>query len=64
MAYEETKKTLYFISEKLNHGTKELTNISKLNNASQMLKPISKLDQGLNKLQILSRIPASDNANK
>ena len=62
MAYEETKKALYYISEKLNTGTKELTNISKLDNVSQMLKPMSKLDQGLNKLQLLSRISRSDDA--
>jgi len=47
MAYEETKKTLLYISEKLNYG----------------LSTVSKLDQGLGKLQLLSKIPESENNN-
>lgn len=63
-AYEETQKVLYYISEKFNSGTKELTNISKIDDVSRMLKPVSKIDQGFNKLKVLSRIPVSEDVNK
>jgi hypothetical protein len=61
IAYEETKKALYFVSSKFNEGTKNLANISKLEEGQKMLRPVSKLDQGLNKLQLLSKIKASQN---
>jgi hypothetical protein len=63
LAYEETKKTLLYISEKLNYGTRELENIDKLNNSVQKLRTVSKLNQGLDKLQLLSKIPESENNN-
>lgn len=61
MAYEETKKALYFVSSKFNQGTKNLTSVSKLEQGQKMLQPVSKLDQGLSKLQLLSKVPASQN---
>jgi hypothetical protein len=64
VAYEETQKALYYISEKFNSGTKELTNISKIDDVSKMLKPVSKIDQGFSKLKVLSRIPVSEDVNK
>jgi hypothetical protein len=63
LAYEETKKTLLYISEKLNYGTRELENINKLNSSVQKLRTVSKLNQGLDKLQLLSKIPESENNN-
>ena len=63
MAYEETKNTLLYISEKLNYGTRELDNINKLNSSIQKLNTVSKLNQGLNKLQLLSKITKSENNN-
>ncbi len=63
MAYEETKNTLLYISEKLNYGTRELDNINKLNRSIQKLSTVSKLNQGLNKLQLLSKITESENNN-
>ena len=61
LAYEETKKTLLYISEKLNYGTRELENVDKLSSSVQKLSSISKLNQGLDKLQLLSKISESDN---
>ncbi len=63
MAYEETKKTLLYISEKLNYGTRQLDNVGKLNSSVQKLEAVSKLDQGLDKLQLLSKIKESENNN-
>jgi hypothetical protein len=63
IAYEETKKTLLYISEKLNYGTRELGNVAKLNSSVQKLDAVSKLDQGLGKLQLLLKITESENNN-
>ena len=63
LAYEETKKTLLYISEKLHYGTRELENINKLNSSVQKLNTVSKLSQGLDKLQLLSKISESENTN-
>ena len=64
MAYEETKKALYYVSTKFNRGTEKLTNVSKLEEGSKMLKNVSKLDHGLNKLQLLSKVQDSNNNDK
>jgi hypothetical protein len=64
MAYEETKNTLLYISEKLNYGTRELDNVSKLSSSVEKLSTVSKLNQGLDKLQLLSKITESENNNK
>jgi hypothetical protein len=63
LAYQETKRTLLYISEKLNYGTKELNNISKINEGMQKLEPVSRLDDGLEKLKLLSIMTASENNN-
>jgi hypothetical protein len=63
MAYEETKRTLLYISEKLNYGTRELDNVAKLNSSVQKLNTVSKLNKGLDKLQLLSKITESENNN-
>ncbi len=64
IAYEETKKALYFVSAKFNQGTEKLTNVSKLEEGSKMLQNVSKLDQGINKLQLLSKVPYSPDDDK
>jgi len=63
LAYQETKRTLLYISEKLNYGTKELNNMSKINEGVQKLEPISKLNRGLGILQHLTKMPESENIN-
>ena len=63
LAYQETKRTLLYVSEKLNYGTRELSNISKINNGIQKLEPLSRLNQGLGKLQHLSKVAESENIN-
>jgi hypothetical protein len=63
LAYQETKRTLLYISEKLNYGTKELNNISRINEGMQKLEPVTKLNDGLEKLKLLSKMPASENNN-
>jgi hypothetical protein len=63
LAYQETKRTLLYISEKLNYGTKELNNISIINESMQKLEPVSKLDDGLEQLKYLSKMPEPENNN-
>ena len=63
IAYEETKRTLLYISEKLNYGTRELENINKLNSSVQKLNTVSKINQGFDKLQFLSKISESESNN-
>jgi hypothetical protein len=63
LAYQETKRTLLYISEKLNYGTKELNNISRINEGIEKLEPVTKLNDGLEKLKLLSKMPASENNN-
>jgi hypothetical protein len=63
LAYQETKRTLLYISEKLNYGTKELNNISRISESMQKLEPVSKLNDGLEQLKYLSKMPVTENNN-
>jgi hypothetical protein len=56
LAYQEAQRTLLYISQTLNHGTKELSNISKLNSGIENLKNLEKLNSGLDKLKLISKI--------
>ncbi len=56
LAYIEARKTMLYISQTLNYGTKELSNISKINSGVESLRNLEKLNSGLSKLQMLSKI--------
>ncbi len=63
LAYEETRKVLFYISEKMNKGTARLSNISKLNQSVQNLQNLQKLETGLNQLHMLQFLNNSEKQN-
>ena len=56
LAYLEAQRTLLYISQTLNHGTKELSNISKINSGVGNLKNLEKLNSGMDKLKLISKL--------
>jgi hypothetical protein len=56
LAYQEAQRTLLYISQTMNHGTKELSNISKINSSVQNLKNLEKLNSGMDKLKLFSKL--------
>lgn len=64
LAFNETQKTLLYISQKLNKGTKPLSNIAKINTGTQQLKKLEKMDQSLGMLNLVSFINRSSNLKK
>jgi hypothetical protein len=65
MAYLEAQRTLLYISQTLNHGTKELSNISKINSGVENLKNLEKLNSGMDKLKLISKLnETATNENK
>ncbi|MBN2347287.1 MAG: hypothetical protein JXJ22_00530 [Bacteroidales bacterium] len=61
LAYLETQKVLYYVSQKLNKGTQPLSNISKLNVAAEQLQYMEKIDEGLDMLEKLQLINKTEN---
>jgi hypothetical protein len=56
-AYEETKKTLAFVSSKLNTGTSELEYVKKVTKTtSDPLKSLSKINKGSKELSLLGQL--------
>ena len=64
LAYEETQKVLLYISQTMNKGTAQLTNVSKLNKPAQSLQNLKKLDTGMSKLELLQLLNNSEKNNK
>jgi hypothetical protein len=65
LAYREAQRTLLYISQTMNHGTKELSNISKINSGVENLKNLEKLNAGMDKLKLISKLnETSSNENK
>ena len=65
MAYLEAQRTLLYISKTLNHGTKELSKLSKINSGVESLKNLEKLNSGMDKLTLISKLnETSTNENK
>jgi hypothetical protein len=61
----EAQRTLLYISQTLNHGTKELSNISKINCGVENLKNLEKLNSGMDKLKLISKLNENEtNENK
>lgn len=55
LAYAEVKRTLLYISEKLNKGTKPLSNVSRLNRGVEELSSFSSFGSGLKQLELVSK---------
>ena len=56
-AYEEARRTLAFVSAKLNNGTSELEHVKKASQAaSDPLKSLSKINKGSKELNLLGRL--------
>lgn len=63
VAYNEVKRTLLYISEQLNRGTKPLTNVSKINDGINGLSAFSSFGSGLKELELVSKYYESNNEN-
>jgi hypothetical protein len=56
-AYEEAKRTLAYVSAKLNTGTSELEHVAKVSKtASDPLKSLSKINKGSKELSLLGQL--------
>jgi hypothetical protein len=55
LAYAEVKRTLLYISEKLNKGTKPLSHVSRLNEAMEEFSSFSSFGSGLKQLELISK---------
>jgi hypothetical protein len=65
LAYLEAQRTLLYISQTMNRGTKELSNISKINSGVENLKNLEKLNSGIDKLKLISKLnETATNENK
>jgi hypothetical protein len=64
LAYQETQKTLLYISQKLNNGLEPLNNVSKINSGADQLRILGKMDESLGMLNLVSIINQSSNMKK
>ncbi|MBL7112257.1 MAG: hypothetical protein ISS19_09995 [Bacteroidales bacterium] len=55
LAYLETKRILYLVSDKLNEGTRNLQNLDKLDYGVNMLNPVFSFGPGIQHLNKLSK---------
>lgn len=55
LAYEEVKRTLLYISQNLNHGTEQLSHVSKLNQGFSELSAFSSFNSGMKDLELVSK---------
>lgn len=61
-AYEEAKRTLAYVSAKLNTGTSELEHVVKVSQtASDPLKSLSKINKGSKELSLLGQLQRVEN---
>ncbi len=60
LAYQEAKKALLFISEKLNKGTDPMQNLKSFKKGTESLGLIDNLDKGLNELKPIKSIEKLD----
>jgi hypothetical protein len=59
-AYQETKKTLLYVSQLLNSGTGHLEPINKIEEGAKKLDPLSAFNQGLNELDPIKKYAIGD----
>jgi len=55
LAYAEMKRTLLYLSEKLNKGTKPLSQVGKLNQGMETFSSFSSFGSGLKQLELVSK---------
>ena len=55
-AYEEAKRTLAFVSAKLNNGTSELKHVQQVAKTADPLKSLSKINKGSKELSLLGNL--------
>ncbi|MCG8411799.1 MAG: hypothetical protein MI739_11005 [Bacteroidales bacterium] len=59
-AYEKTKKTLLYVSQLLNKGTKHLESIQKLETGVDKLNSIASFNRGIEKLEPITKYNIAD----
>jgi len=59
-AYQETKKTLLYVSQLLNSGTEYLEPINKIEESTKILNPLSSFNQGLKELDPIKKYSIGD----
>jgi hypothetical protein len=65
MAYEEAKKALAYVSNKLNTGTSELEQVKQVSKvATDPLKSLSKINKGSKELSLLGQLRRADELNR
>ena len=65
MAYEEAKKALAYVSNKLNTGTSELKQVKQVSKvATDPLKSLSKINKGSKELSLLGQLRRADEINR
>lgn len=62
-AYEETRKVLLYVSEKMNEGTSPLAGISKMNQSMENLQKLNNLNKGVSSLQMLNLLKNNEKNN-
>lgn len=55
-AYEEAKRTLAYVSSKLNNGTSELKHVQQVTKTADPLKSLSKINKGSKELSLLGQL--------
>jgi hypothetical protein len=55
-AYEEAKRTLAYVSAKLNNGTSELEHVKQIRKTAEPLKSLSKINKGSKELNLLGQL--------
>lgn len=64
LAYQETRKTLLYISQTMNKGMEPLQNVNKINTGTRHLQSLKKMDSSLGMLNMVSFINNSSNLKK
>lgn len=62
-AYEEARKVLLYVSEKMNEGTSPLAGISKMNQSMENLQKLNNLNKGVSSLQMLNLLKNNEKNN-
>lgn len=55
-AYEEAKRTLVYVSVKLNNGTSELKHVKQVRKSAESIKSLSKINKGSKELSLLGQL--------
>ncbi|MCK5135115.1 MAG: hypothetical protein KAR19_04950 [Bacteroidales bacterium] len=55
-AYEEAKRTMAYVSAKLNNGTSELKHVKQVSKSAESIKSLSKINKGSKELSLLGQL--------